>query len=123
MAINISKTSKLDGVRSWSLQARETCPGAIDQATGDLVPACAGCYAVGGNYRFANVKTPREQNREDWKRDDWVNDMIRALGEWLEWTAPELPRPYRTCHKQRRGCPLQLQTHHRTAHPDRHRSS
>lgn len=79
MAINISKTSKLDGVRSWSLQARETCPGAIDQSTGELVPACAGCYAVGGNYRFANVKTPREQNREDWKRDEWVNDMIRAL--------------------------------------------
>lgn len=79
MAINISKTSKLDGVRSWSLQARETCPGAIDRKTGQLVPACAGCYAVGGNYRFVNVKTPRIENREDWKRDEWVSDMINAL--------------------------------------------
>lgn len=79
MAINISKTSKLDGVRSWSLQARETCPGSIDANTGELVAACAGCYAVGGNYRFANVKAPREENREDWKRDAWVGDMVAAL--------------------------------------------
>jgi hypothetical protein len=79
MAIRISKTSKLDGVRSWSLEARETCPGSINPETGDLVPACAGCYAVGGNYRFANVKAPREENREDWKREDWVSDMINAL--------------------------------------------
>lgn len=79
MALNISRTSKLDGVRSWSLEARETCPGSIDPSTGQLVPACAGCYAVGGNYRFANVKRPRAENREDWKRDEWVADMIDAL--------------------------------------------
>lgn len=79
MAINISRTSKLDGVRSWSLEARETCPGSINPETGQLVPACAGCYAVGGNYRFANVKAPRAENREDWKRDAWVSDMIAAL--------------------------------------------
>lgn len=79
MTIRISKTAKLDGVRSWSLQARETCPGSIDPSTGDLVPACQGCYAAFGNYRFANVKAPREENREDWKRDDWVSDMINAL--------------------------------------------
>lgn len=78
MAINISKTSKLDGVRSWSLEARATCPGSVD-GNGNLVAACAGCYAVGGNYRFANVKRPREENREDWKRDEWVSDMIAAL--------------------------------------------
>jgi hypothetical protein len=78
MAINISKTSKLDGVRSWSLEARETCPGAI-AGNGELVPACAGCYAIGGNYRFANVKKPRAENRDDWKRDEWVGDMIAAL--------------------------------------------
>lgn len=79
MALNISRTSKLDGVRSWSLEARETCPGSIDPSTGQLVPACAGCYAVGGNYRFANVKRPRAENREDWKRDEWVADMVAAL--------------------------------------------
>ena len=76
--IRISKTSKLDGILSWSLQAIETCPGskAVD---GGLVEACRGCYATQGNYRFANVKAPREENREDWKRDGWVADMAQAL--------------------------------------------
>lgn len=78
MAIRISVTSKLDGVRSWSLQARETCPGSID-ADGELVPACAGCYAVGGNYRYPNVREPRIENRDDWKRPEWVEDMVAAL--------------------------------------------
>lgn len=78
MAIRISVTSKLDGVRSWSLQARETCPGSID-SNGELVAACAGCYAVGGNYRYPNVKEPRIENREDWKRPEWVADMVAAL--------------------------------------------
>lgn len=78
MAIRISVTSKLDGVRSWSLQARETCPGSIG-ADGELVPACAGCYAVGGNYRYPNVREPRIENRDDWKRPEWVEDMVAAL--------------------------------------------
>ena len=78
MAIRISVTSKLDGVRSWSLQARETCPGSID-SNGELVAACAGCYAVGGNYRYPNVREPRIENREDWKRPEWVADMVAAL--------------------------------------------
>lgn len=78
MTIRISKTSKLDGVRSWSLQARETCPASIDK-DGNLVPACAGCYAVGGNYRYPNVKEPRIENREDWKRTEWVSDMVAEL--------------------------------------------
>lgn len=76
--IKLSKTSKLDGILSWSLQALDTCPGSKD-STGNLVPACQGCYATTGNYRFANVKKPREFNREDWKRDNWVNDMLIAL--------------------------------------------
>jgi hypothetical protein len=76
--IKLSKTSKLDGILSWSLQALDTCPGSKD-SQGDLVPACQGCYATTGNYRFANVKKPREFNREDWKRDEWVNDMVKAL--------------------------------------------
>ena len=78
MAIRISTTSKLDGVRSWSLQARDTCPGSL-AVDGTLVPACAGCYAVGGNYRFANVRAPREHNREDWQRPSWTDDMVAAL--------------------------------------------
>jgi hypothetical protein len=76
--IKLSKTSKLDGIMSWSLQAIDTCPGSSD-GNGGLVPACQGCYATTGNYRFANVKKPREFNREDWKRDTWVNEMVQAL--------------------------------------------
>ena len=76
--INLSKTSKLDGILSWSLQALDTCPGSKD-SNGELVPACSGCYATTGNYRFSNVKKPRLENREDWKRDSWVNDMVIKL--------------------------------------------
>lgn len=76
--IKLSKTSKLDGILSWSLQAIDTCPGSSD-GNGGLVPACQGCYATTGNYRFANVKKPREFNREDWRRDDWIDDMVKAL--------------------------------------------
>jgi hypothetical protein len=76
--IKLSKTSKLDGILSWSLQAIDTCPGSSD-GKGGLVPACQGCYATTGNYRFPNVKAPREFNREDWKRDSWVSDMVMAL--------------------------------------------
>jgi len=75
--MKLSKTSKL-GTYSWSLIARDTCPGSID-SQGGLVPACRGCYAVGGNYRFANVKKPREHNRADWQRDGWVQDMVEAI--------------------------------------------
>lgn len=76
--IKLSKTSKLDGILSWSLQALDTCPGSRAD-DGGLVPACQGCYATTGNYRFANVKKPREFNREDWQRDNWVQDMIYSL--------------------------------------------
>ena len=76
--IRISKTSKLDGILSWSLQAVETCP-ASKGADGQLVDACKGCYATTGNYRYPNVKAPRIENREDWKRDSWVADMVQAL--------------------------------------------
>lgn len=75
--IKLSKASKMPG-RSWSLQALDTCPGSIG-AGGDLVPACSGCYATTGNYRFKNVRAPREHNREDWKRADWVADMVAEL--------------------------------------------
>ena len=78
--LKLSVTTKLDGIKSWSLQALETCPGSIGVA-GELVDACKGCYATTGNYRFANVKAPREFNREDWKRDTWVSDMVQALNK------------------------------------------
>ena len=78
--MKISVTSKLDGIRSWSLQALDTCPGSI-AAPGELVDACKGCYATTGNYRFENVKAPRRHNREDWQRMAWVDDMVDALGK------------------------------------------
>jgi hypothetical protein len=75
--IKLSKASKMP-CRSWSLQALVTCPASRD-ANGDLVPACAGCYATTGNYNFPNVKAPREHNKDDWKRSEWVDDMVAAL--------------------------------------------
>ena len=78
MNVKLSKTSKLDGILSWSLQAIETCPASKD-ANGNLVPACQGCYATTGNYNYPNVKAPRQFNREDWKRDSWVDDMVKEL--------------------------------------------
>lgn len=78
LMLKISVTSKLDGIRSWSLQALDTCPGSVNP-DGSLVAACSGCYATTGNYRFANVKAPRLHNREDWQRDDWVSEMVAAL--------------------------------------------
>jgi hypothetical protein len=76
--IKISKTSKLDGILSWSLQAVDTCPGAIE-SPGVLVDACKGCYATTGNYNYPNVKAPRLSNREDWQRLEWVDDMVKAI--------------------------------------------
>lgn len=75
--LRLSVTSKLDGIRSWSLQALDTCPGSIEN--GSLVDACKGCYATTGNYRYPNVKAPRIENREDWQRDSWVDDMVKEL--------------------------------------------
>lgn len=84
--IRISKTGKLDGVLSWSLQAGDTCPGSYDEV-GDLVDACAGCYAKGGNYRFENVSAPRIENREDWERDEWEDEMVARLAweDYFRW--------------------------------------
>ena len=75
--MKISKVGKLNS-RSWSLEALETCP-ASKGSDGELVPACKGCYAVGGNYRFQNVKDARSHNKRDWKRSEWVADMIEEL--------------------------------------------
>ena len=75
--VKLSNTSKL-GVKSWSLQAINTCPASIGK-NGELVDACKGCYATAGNYRFANVKAPREFNRQAWQEDSFVQDFIKAL--------------------------------------------
>jgi hypothetical protein len=74
----ISITSKLDGIRSWSLQAIDTCPGSI-ASPGVLVDACKGCYATTGNYNYPNVKAPRLHNRDDWQCIDWCDAMVALL--------------------------------------------
>lgn len=76
--LRLSKTSKLDGILSWSLQALETCPGSVN-GDGSLVDACKGCYATTGNYNYPNVKAPRIENREDWQAEDWTERMVNAL--------------------------------------------
>ena len=65
--------------RSWSLEARVTCPGSIDRATKELVEACKGCYATTGFYRMKSVNAPRVHNKEDWKNSDWVDVMVDEL--------------------------------------------
>lgn len=75
--LKLSKTSKL-GCLSWSLQAVETCPGARKD-NGALVDACAGCYATTGAYLWGPTIRARASNKEDWKRDGWVQDMVHAL--------------------------------------------
>lgn len=76
--VKCSKVSKLDGILSWSLPAVYTCPGARGN-DGSLVEVCQGCYARFGNYRFPAVKNVREHNKQDWQRDDWVDDMVAKL--------------------------------------------
>ena len=76
--IKLSKTSKLDGILSWSLQALETCPASKNK-DGSLVDACKGCYATTGFYQFAPAKNARAFNREDFKRDAWVSEMVLSL--------------------------------------------
>ena len=78
MSVSLSRTSKLDGILSWSLQSIDTCPGSVG-ADGALVPACSGCYATTGFYQFGPAKAVRADNRLDWQRDAWVSDMVSAL--------------------------------------------
>lgn len=75
--VRLSNTSKL-GVKSWSLQALDTCPASKNK-DGSLVPACSGCYATSGNYRFSNVKAPRLYNQEAWKNPDFVTKFVAIL--------------------------------------------
>lgn len=88
MTVKLSVTSKLDGIKSWSLQALDTCPGSVSHKR-ELVDACLGCYATTGNYVFDNVRAPREHNKLDWQREDWVPDMVMELVDedhfrWLD---------------------------------------
>ena len=75
----LSKTSKMPA-KSWSLPAWETCPGARIQG-GKPAEACEGCYALTGAYQFPSTIKAREHNLEDWKKDDWCDAMVKAIGK------------------------------------------
>ena len=80
----LSNTSKMPS-KSWSLPAWETCLGAritdYDTNKPDVADACKGCYALTGAYMFPNTIKAREHNAEDWKNDDWVDAMVKAIGK------------------------------------------
>lgn len=78
--IRLSKSSKMPCF-SWSLQAIETCP-ASRKKNGQLVDACKGCYADGGFYLMNNVKELRAHNKKDWKRANFVSDMVSVLDNY-----------------------------------------
>lgn len=85
--IKLSNPGKMP-CKTWSLQAIDTCPGSRDRShPSGLVPACRGCYATQGNYRFPNVKAPRLFNQADWTRKDWEADMVSAIGsdKYFRW--------------------------------------
>lgn len=46
---------------------------------GEAVDACSICYARGGRYHMNAVKAPRFHNMKDWKRGEWVSDMVDFL--------------------------------------------
>ena len=75
--LKLSQTGKLNA-KSWSLQAVKTCAGSIGE-DGNLVPACAGCYATTGAYTWPATIAAREHNMADWRRDGWEDDMVHAL--------------------------------------------
>lgn len=77
--VKLSVTSKLDGIKSWSLQAKDDCPGAVDDKK--TVAACAGCYARLGFYHYPKAIALRAHNKVDWQRPDWVADMVQALAK------------------------------------------
>lgn len=83
--LKISKTSKMP-CPSWSLQAVETCPGSI-KPDGGLVDACSKCYADKGFYKMKPAKNLRIHNKQDWKRDDWVSNMVEYMDllQYFRW--------------------------------------
>ena len=78
MKPKLSDTSKMPG-KSWGLPAWETCPGARGP-DGRPVAACARCYALTGAYQFPSTIAARAHNLADWKRSEWVADMVAVIG-------------------------------------------
>ena len=66
---------------SWSLAAIKTCPGSV-KSGGELVDACSKCYATKGFYNMKPAKNLRIHNKQDWKTDGWVSEMVSYLGDY-----------------------------------------
>jgi len=85
MAVKISKPSKMKikgaKVGCWSLEARVSCPGSVDD-NGKIVEVCKSCYATKGMYRFPNTKAVRQHNKADYMRDGWVEDMVKEVNKY-----------------------------------------
>jgi len=83
--IKISSPSKMKirnaKVGCWSLEARVSCPGSVGP-NGKIVEVCKSCYATKGMYRFPNTKKVRQHNKQDYHRDDWVDDMIKEVSKY-----------------------------------------
>lgn len=81
----LSKTAKMPG-SSWSLPAGSTCPGSRDSA-GEVIPVCRACYAKTGNYTYPAARNLREFNRSDWRRAEWVAEMIEdvSMESYFRW--------------------------------------
>ena len=83
--IKISKPTKMKitgkRVGCWSLEARKSCPGSKNP-DGSVVAVCQSCYATKGMYRFPVVKAVRQNNQQDYHRDDWVGDMVKEVSKY-----------------------------------------
>jgi hypothetical protein len=96
MTIKLSSPGKMP-CYTWSIPAFDTCPGAVidfSSYDGQLknwskfkrkmkktnqVDACKGCYAQYGHYTFPGSANLRKHNLKDWKRKNWVKDMVKAI--------------------------------------------
>jgi hypothetical protein len=83
--VKLSQTTKMPG-RSWSLPAGSTCPGARNPDS-SIVPVCKACYAKTGNYTYPIPRAAREFNRTDWRRAEWVDEMVAevAMESYFRW--------------------------------------
>ena len=77
--IILSSTKKMDGIKSWSLNAGETCPGSRDPITKKINPVCEGCYAKSNRYSFKKVIETRSENKKGWKHDNWVDEFVKKI--------------------------------------------
>jgi len=82
MVIKLSYPSKMrvngEKVGTFDLNAGASCPGSKEN--GEVVEVCKSCYAKKNMYNFPVVKNKRIRNQQDYKRDGWVEDMVKAIG-------------------------------------------